>query len=375
MKLDRTFLAVIPLSLLALAACNSSSSSGGSTTSTAASATGSAVPLAAVPPPASASAAPEVAHAPRMRGGPGAMFFRATRELTDLKDPQKASLEKIMDGMKDEGGLKTEFKDFQDELLSEVKAGKVETAKLDPKMKVIDTAMQTRLDKEADNLTQLHNLLEPGQRKVLTTAIRAKQAKMEERATKMKETMGQATPKPEEIAKRKVDRLTKDLELDATQQKSIDGIVAKLAPKAAAPMDMRAEWKKSTDTLLGEFEKDTFDAKKQDFYTGANKKGHAGLQGEIDLLTQVVPVLKQDQRDKLAARLEHPGMMGRGGPDVHGGGGGPEGHMEARGGYERHWAGPSLDEDMGPGPGGADGPKGPATLAPPARPGPSADSH
>lgn len=308
------------------------------------------------------------------------MFFRATRELTDLKDAQKTSLDKMQDDMKDEAGAKTEFKDFQTELLTEVKAGKVEAAKLDPKMKAIDAAMQTRLDKEADNLTHLHNLLEPAQRKSLTAAIRVKQTKMEERANKMKEAMGAAAPKPEEIAKRKVDRLTRDLELDATQQKSIEGIVAKLAPKAAAPADMRAEWKKSTDALLAEFEKDTFDAKKQDFYTQANKKGHAGLQGELELLTQLVPVLKQEQRDKLAARLEHPaGMMGHGGPDMHGGGGGPdmhgggggpEGHMEGRGGYERHWGGPSMDDEMGPPPGapGAPPPGAPPGAAPPGAP-------
>jgi hypothetical protein len=290
---------------------------------------------------APASAAPDVAKAPRMHGGPGSMLFNSARELTDLKDPQKTTLDTIEAAMKDDGP-KTEFKDFQAELLSEVKAGKVETAKLDPKVKVIDAAMQTRLDKEADSLTQLHNALEPAQRKALTAIVRDKQTKMEERMNKMKEANAAAPPKPEELAKRRVDRLTKELDLDATQQKSLDGIVSKLAPKMPAPDAMRAEWKKSTDGLLAEFEKDAFDAKKLDFYTQANKKGHAGLQSEVDLMSQLVPVLKQDQRDKLAARLEHPPMMmGMGHMDR----GGPG---EGRTGFEKHWAGPWQHDEEGP---------------------------
>jgi Spy/CpxP family protein refolding chaperone len=297
-----------------------------------------------------------------MHGGPGAMLFRAASDLPDLKDTQKTTLDKIHDSLKDEGGPKPEFKDFQAELITEAKAGKIDNTKLDPKIKAIETAMQARMDKEADALNQLHEALDAGQRKELTAAVRTKRTQMEERFNKMREGMnpgaGATPPKPEEMAQKKVDRLTKELDLDATQQKTITDLAMKQAPKPGNPMAMRDEWKKSTDALLTDFEKDTFDAKKNELYTGANKKGHMGLQHEVDFLSQLVPVLKPEQRDKLAARLEHP-MMGRGGDMGHDHGG-PGGEM--RTGFEKHWSGPWQDGEEGPPP-----PPAAPAAAPPAK--------
>ena len=179
---------------------------------------------------------------------------------------------------------------------------------------------------------------------------------MEERWNKMKDAMGATPPKPEDMAKRRMDRLTKDLDLDATQQKTVDGIATKVAPKAMMPNDMRTEWKKNLDGLLGDFEKDKFDAKKSDFYTQADKKGHNGVQNEVDFMSQLVPVLRPDQRDKLAAHLEHPPMMmGRGGP---------EGGMDGKTGFEKHYAGPWQDDDGKDMPPGA-GMMGPGGMNPP----------
>jgi Spy/CpxP family protein refolding chaperone len=345
MKIKRTWVTVLPLAAGLLIACDNKGS-GGDTTNAAqsASASASAAPQASAPPVASASAAPEN-HRGRMHGGPGAMLFRAASELPSLKDAQKTTLDKIHDSLKAESGPKTEFKDFQAELITETKAGKIEQAKLDPKMKAIETAMQTHLDKEADGLNQLHDALEPAQRKELTTAVRAKRTQMEERFNKMRDGMNPAAagtqPKPEEMAQRKVERLTKELDLDAAQQKTITDLATKQAPKPGNPMAMRDEWKKSSDALLDAFEKDTFDAKKLDLYSGANKKGHAGLQHEVDFLAQIVPVLKPEQREKMAARLEKPMM--REGMGGHGGG-------ESRTGFEKHWAGPWQEGEEGPPP-------------------------
>jgi Spy/CpxP family protein refolding chaperone len=369
MKINRTWVTVLPLLAAGLLIACDNKGSGGDTTNaaTSASASASAAPQASVPPVASASATPEMHHA-RMHGGPGSMLFRAASDLPDLKDAQKTTLDKIHDSLKD-SGPKTEFKDFQAELITETKAGKIEQAKLDPKMKAIETAMQTNLDKEADALNQLHDALEPAQRKELTTAVRAKRTQMEERFNKMRDGMNPSAagtpPKPEEMAQKRVDRLTKDLDLDATQQKTILDLATKQAPKPGNPMAMRDDWKKSTDALVDAFEKDTFDAKKLDLYSGANKKGHMGLQHEVDFLAQVVPILKPEQRDKMAARLEKPMMgMGHGGPGGPGGGpGGPGGEgREGRTGFEKHWSGPWQDNDEGPPPAATAAPAAPAAA-------------
>lgn len=342
---------LFPVSVLvlavALAGCPSSSSSSGKTSSTA-SASPSVATLASAPPITSASGGPQTEGPERggrrMQKSPGQMYFRATRDLTDLKDAQKASLEKLMEAQKEQPGVKSEFKDFQDELLTGVKAGKIEQGKLEPRMRAIDTAMQARLDAEADSLMKLHDLLEPAQRKALTAAVTAKQAKMEARFMELKDA-GVSPPKAAEITRLKVTRITNDLGLDAAQDKAMDAIVAKVAPKAETPGGARTEWKQQATAMSAAFEKDGFDARKQDFFAKANRKGHEGLQDQIDLLTLVVPVLTPPQREKLAAKLEHPATTPQGGP---------EGHVEPHYGFEKHWTGPWQEED-GEGRGGGGG--------------------
>ncbi len=333
--------AAVPLSALLLLGCPSSSSSSGAA-STTGSAAPSVAPAASAPPITSAPAASSDVRRARMRKSPGQMYFRATRDITDLTDAQRATLDKIMDAVKEPSGAKPEFKDFQTELLSEVKAGKIEQAKLDPKMKAIDAAMQSRLDAEADNLTTLHDLLQAPQRKALTAAVSAKQARMEARFMEMKDA-GASPPKAADITRLKVTRITNDLGLDRAEDTAMDAVVAKAARKAEAPGEARAEWKQQATALSAAFEKDAFDAKKQDFFSKANKKGHEGLQDQIDLLALVVPVLSTAQREKLAAKLEHPSTVPQGGP---------EGHVEPHYGFEKHWTGPWQEEDGERGGGG-----------------------
>ena len=105
------------------------------------------------------------------------------------------------------------------------------------------------------------------------------------------------------------DRLTRGLDLDADQQKKVDAIIAKEdAAKAGRPDP--AEMKKNVEAMLAAFEKDTFDAKKLDTFDV--KKARAPMEQEAKLLAQLVPLLKPEQREKLAAKMEK-------GPSPHGG--------------------------------------------------------
>jgi hypothetical protein len=67
--------------------------------------------------------------------------------------------------------------------------------------------------------------------------------------------------------------------------------------------------KKKMEALLTAFEKDGFDAKKVDPFDA--KKARAPMEIEMKLLGQLVPILKPEQRDKLAAKVEK-------GPSPHG---------------------------------------------------------
>ncbi len=281
-----------------------------------------ALPSASTPmPAASADGGPggdrEASH--EGRGGPSAMLFQAARAL-DLKPEQKTKLDDAEktahSGAADASreAMKTASKDLHTDLVAGIKAGKIDTAKLEPHYAAVEKVIAEGQAKEADALNTLHGILDATQRKAVTTSVRAKQAMREEKMAHREGTgdgtgagMGADGGKPGWSSKRSVDRLTKGLELDADQQKKVDAIVAKEdAAKRPDPADM----KKSFDAMLVAFDKDTFDAKKLDAFDA--KKLRAPMEQETKVLTQLVPILKPEQREKLAAKMEK-------GPSPHGG--------------------------------------------------------
>lgn len=247
--------------------------------------------------------------------GPVGVMLHAAREL-DLKDAQKATLDKLEQALHaDDGAPKPEFKDFHASLVAGVRAGKIDTAKLEPGYAAIEKAMKARTDKDADALNGLYAALEPAQRKAVTAAARAKQA---EREAKHAEHKADA-PKPDaDFAKRRLERMTKELDLDAAQQKSVEALLAKDPPPKAAMEAMQAEMKKRMDALLTAFEGDGFDAKKLDLAPMPGKKMREGMEHHVQFMSQLLPILKPEQREKLAVKMETPpARHGAGGPGDH----------------------------------------------------------
>jgi Spy/CpxP family protein refolding chaperone len=265
--------------------------------------------------PASASAttnaavdSPVTPPRPRMHTGPALLFIRSAQGL-DLKDEQRTAIDKL-EGQLDEGDdAKTAIEDLHQDVIAGVKAGKVENAKLEPRIAAIQKLIQTRLDKEAVTLNALYAALEPPQRATVVADVRAQQKDREDRFAKRDAGAENAADR----TKRRLDRLTKELDLDATQQPKVQAILASLPP----PTDLHATLKKQLDALLEAFEKEAFDAKKLDAFKPAEAKARVGIDREVQLLAQLVPILKPEQRDVLAARLE--GGRQAGGPLLQGG--------------------------------------------------------
>lgn len=279
-------------------------------------------------------------------GGPGAMLFQAARTL-DLKDEQKAKIDAAEKeahagaGEASRDAMKDAAKDVHAEIVAGIKAGKIDNAKLEPKYAAVDKVAAAAHAKEAEALTALHGALDATQRKAVTASVRAKHAAREE---KMEDKKEERTFHKDEHAKdridaggdagallfaqrRGIDRLTRGLDLDAEQTKKIDAIAAKDDGKSGRPDPV--ETKKRLETLLVAFEKDTFDAKKVDAFDA--KKARGPMEQETKLLTQVLPILKPEQREKLAARMERgPSPHGRRG---HGAPGRP-GHQDGEDGED-----------------------------------------
>jgi Spy/CpxP family protein refolding chaperone len=250
---------------------------------------------------ATATAAPSAAEHGRdhnrwRRGGVGGMLLRGAREL-DLKEPQKATVSKLGEQLKGAAEApRAALKDYHMALAAQVRAGKIDTAKLDALEAASEKSMQATKDKEAEALNALHAALEPAQRKALVASVREKQGEHPQKAHE--------GPKPTDAdrAMRQVEHLTKELDLDADQQKKVEALLAKSSGEHATPEAMRDEMKQHSDAVLAAFEGDAFDARKLETPAATPKKGP--MAEHAQLVTQILPLLKPEQREKLAVQEE-----------------------------------------------------------------------
>ena len=278
---------------------------------------------------ASASAQPEKQR--RGHGGADDMVFAAAK-AQELKPEQKTKIEEIEKKLGEPDHKNNGAKMVHDDLVAGIKAGKVDEAKLKAAYESVEKSVQARHDDEATALTSLHAALEPAQRKAVAADVKAK---LTERASKFQKDKDPVKEK-ERIAdknKKRVAKMKKDLDLDEAQEKKVEALITK---STANPVDERAEHHKKAEALVAAFEKDTFDAKKLDLFAGAGKAARAKMEQEIKQVTDLIPILKPEQREKLAAQLErkkapHFGRGHHGRPeasddDDHGHGGGGHGH-------------------------------------------------
>ena len=308
MRAIRTFVLLLPFSLLA---CHDDSAGSGGAASATAIATASASapqPQASVATAPSASSAAAAAPTFGRRAGLAGMMLRSSMDVSGLTDAQKDTITKLGTSLdSDSDGTRDAFKTFHGDLVAGVKAGKVDTAKMQGDEAAIDKVIAAAQAKQADALDGLHAALNGDQRKALTAAVRAKQAAREERMPPAPPA-GDAGTAAADWQKRKVDRMTRELALDDGQQKQVTALVAKNAP--ASPVTWQArrdEMKKKSEAILTAFEQDAFDGKKQDLSMGPpGAKPHDMFDKHIALVSGLLPILKQDQRDKLAASMDRP---------------------------------------------------------------------
>jgi Spy/CpxP family protein refolding chaperone len=261
-----------------------------------------------------------------MGGGPLGMFLHEARDLK-LSDAQKTKLDELEKGLKDGDTPRDEMKTLHEDLVAGIKAGKVDTAKIDADQAAVDKAMTARREKEAEALNSLHATLEPAQRTALVADVRDKMKKREEKWKDKKVDEKAPADKPDgKDMKMKggpggpgmMGHFTKDLDLDDAQQKKVQAVLDKAKEDKGPPPDMAAmkdAMKKKWDSLLAEFEKDTFDAKKSEAFTDKPDMKKMGGPMNPKTLNEILPILKPEQREKLAAKMTK-GPGHKGGPGM-----------------------------------------------------------
>lgn len=268
-----------------------------------------AAPSASVAAEAADAAAPAPAadngkkHGHGLRGGPAGMFFRAAKDL-ELDADQKTKVDALREQLKGEDEIKKDVQEMHADLIAGVKEGKLDAAKMDAHFATAAKEMQARHEKQAAALNDLHAALKEPQRKALVAAIKSKMAEHGGIGGHGGRGHGGHGKKEGDVKKpdnaKRVERLTKSLELDADQTKKVTEMLAK-APK---PGDARADYKKKLDALFVAFEKPKFDAKTLEAFKVDTGKAVGPMKKHVDFLGKLLPILKPEQRTKLADALD-----------------------------------------------------------------------
>jgi hypothetical protein len=292
---------------LPLGCAKGGGSNAASSSSSSSSASG---PVAQASAPSLPSGTPRPEARPRGRSlsGPVGTLFRAARDLP-LTDAQKASLDAL------ETQLATpatgepphdDAKALQTDIVAGIRAGKLDQAKLRADFAASDKAMAAHEAKEESALSGLYAALDPAERKALVAAVRTKETARDAQFAAHGVDMDAGAA---EWAKRRLDRMTAQLGLDAAQQKTVGALLVKGDSMGPAAMNtQREEGKKRMERILSSFEGDTFDPKKLDLGGVPGTTLHEGLEKDTAFLSQLVPVLTPEQREKLATQRDRPGL-------------------------------------------------------------------
>lgn len=298
---------MLPLALGPVGCHSEGSGESAGAPSTSVSAAGSAVASASVALPRR----PPIRH----HSGLAAIVLRPAYDLPTLTDDQRQAIEKLEPTTIDAGTPEAPtpmvaHRAFQVDLVAGIRATKLDTTKLQADYGVLDKAATAALAHEAEALDGLHGILSAAQRQELVDQVKAKRA---------------AHPLPPMAApdggaidwhKRKLDRYAVELALDDGQKKQVAALIAK-EPTTATVQARRDATQKRVDTLLAEFTKDPFDAKKLDLSMGGGKTPHDAEEAQAAFVGGLLPLLHPDQREKLAVRTERGGTRpGRGGDDM-----------------------------------------------------------
>ncbi|HEY6460734.1 MAG TPA: hypothetical protein VIY73_11305, partial [Polyangiaceae bacterium] len=235
--------------------------------------------------------------------GLAGVLLRGAYEF-NLDADQRASLDKAEDQLYADAASSpwTALKSFNTDLVAGIRADKLDNAKLKADYDAVDKAVLAGEGREADALNTLHAALDSTQRKALADQVRARRLAHERRTP-----VGPDGGAPDHVKMRLV-RMTADLGLDDAQQKSVGALLAKDPTlNAAAVQAKRDAAHKQLDTLLTEFAKDDFDAKKVDLSQGGTKTPHEAMERHATFTAQLLPILHPDQREKLAIHTERMG--------------------------------------------------------------------
>lgn len=301
MKTSRTIGCAITVALVAATGCSHPSEEAPPVVAAPAEA-----PPAAAPPVAGGPTAQPQAVAPSRTAGrhpmdPAAALLKSTDQL-GLSEGQQATVRTLEASLEASGrGLGAAFQRLNADLAAQVRVGTIDPAHVQTDEAAITSALQSHITQEIEALNRLHATLDPAQRAAAVNAVRSAQAGSTEEQARPSGPAGPAA---------RLDRLTQELGLDADQQQQVAGLLSDRSDAAHAAD--RAQYEQRFDQVLTAFANEDFDARAT---LGSMTPAPADvLQEQVEtkaaFLSKLVPILRPDQREKLATKLEEHHRMG-----------------------------------------------------------------
>jgi Spy/CpxP family protein refolding chaperone len=199
------------------------------------------------------------------------------------------------------------FEGIHADLAAQIRAGSMNPTKIQSDEGAAVSAVQSHMSKEADILNGLHGVLDGTQRRAAVAAVRARMSgRTEAQAGTAAQggTSGGETMSDQDMANKKLEHLTRKLDLDANQQQQVGAIIAQ-EQRPEGMSTMMEERQRRMDAILAGFESDSFDART--LMPPASAIGdmvQMTTNRHVDFLTKIVPILRPEQREKLAMTIE-----------------------------------------------------------------------
>jgi hypothetical protein len=222
-------------------------------------------------------------------------LLQAAGELP-LTERQRTALNPLESDLEASGQtLAGTLQSMKADVANQVRDGRIDLTKDEADEASAAAALRAHANQEIDALNTLHTLLEPAQRSAAVAAARS-----QESGFRAKEE-GEA--KPAQTAAARLDRMTRELGLDADQQQRVSALIAaQPAPNPAYRMGADQNF----DDVLNAFGTDTFDARVtiQPMVEAFDAMIRAETQRTVAFLSSLLPILRTDQRATLATRIE-----------------------------------------------------------------------
>lgn len=247
----------------------------------------------------------------RGKGGSTVLIQKALREL-ELDEQQKKTLQDALAQDRKADGETAARNELNQALAAGARAGALDDELVTGKVAALEAATKAKSSQVAATLNTLHEVLTPPQRKAFLASLDAGGTPMwsdedaadeRDRSRRLRSARGSSRL---ELA-----RLMRGLSLNEEQRKKMKEAMAEEAD-ATTEKDRGTrltEIKKTRQAMKAAFASDTFDAAALTSSEESTARRVAGIHREVKAIRVLLPILDDEQREKLASALA--GRRGR----------------------------------------------------------------